>query len=329
MTCVMPFQLCFSFQWSTPGAPSLVSHRLPVNFCKGKLFNFVGPSMDKGPNRATLKLWIELAWVKVNKTDFQNSINRFCNCASLFPTASQSSEVFHFPISEAKFIQDPPLPRPPFAPRPRPFPGEAFKVPHTSLTKPSTTHHPTQLPSPLPRRVPATCLSCQKKCRNSRVFWKGFRDMSTPEAGTSKVDAGKTPSETRCSLVIAPKTLDLRVQHGFGMLLDVSSLLHQYLILQIRQILCSIFRGIGELGIWTCWTFVLHLFVSSWRPIIILSSVLVPTILCSSLNYIPCLEVYLDIKPEQTFTLPTSNLLHGARAGNFCCSAFNLKSNNP
>ena len=41
----------------------------------------------------------------------------------------------------------------------------------------------------------------------------------------------------------------------------------------------AFFEESVSLGIWTCWTFVLHLFVSSWRPIIILSSVLAPTIL--------------------------------------------------
>ena len=44
----------------------------------------------------------------------------------------------------------------------------------------------------------------------SYVFWQGGTAICQThhEVGTSKVDAGKTPSETRCSLVIAPKTLD-------------------------------------------------------------------------------------------------------------------------
>ena len=174
--------------------------------------------------------------------------------------------------------------------------GKAFKVPQTQ-SRPQPTTQPNGLHLCHEGCLPPVC-PVKKNAGTVGCFGKVFRDMSTPEVGTSKVDIGKTPSETRCSLVIAPKTLDLRVQ--LGMVLDVSSLLHQYIILQIRQILCSIFRGIGELRIWTCWTFVLHLFVSSWRPIMILSSVLVPTVLCSSLNYIPCLEVYLDIKPKQT-----------------------------
>lgn len=169
------------------------------------------------------------------------------------------------------------MPRPPFAPRPRPFPG--VKVRLSKSPKHKAVHNPQPNPTAFTSATKGAChlfVLSKKNAGTVGCFGKVFRDMSTPEVGTSKVDIGKTPSETRCSLVIAPKTLDLRVQ--LGMLLDVSSHLHQY-ILQIRQILCSIFRGIGELRIWTCWTFVLHLFVSSWRPIIILSSVLAPTIL--------------------------------------------------
>ena len=163
----------FRSNGTTPGAPSLVSHRLPVNFCKGKLFNFVGP------------IQTEHLWSCGMSQSEQTRLPRHQQVLQLCQPLPHGLAQWSIPFShdrQWKFIrQDPPLPRPPFAPRPRPFPG--VKVRLSKSPKHKAVHNPQPNPTAFTSATKGAChlfVLSKKNAGNRRVFWKGFQGYVQP-----------------------------------------------------------------------------------------------------------------------------------------------------